>query len=79
VSEFLVFTVSGIIVAWPPVIVSFIVHHWRIRLYIDKRVNDQTSDIRKMTGAQTGAIRQMTDAQTAELTRRPRWRRRRRA
>jgi hypothetical protein len=77
VNDFLVFTVSGIIVAWPPVIISFIVHHWRIRLYIDRRIDGQTGDIRQMTARQTGDIRQMTDAQTRALTRRRHWWRRR--
>lgn len=72
-NDFLVFTVSGIIVAWPPVIISFIVHHWRIRLYIDRRIDGQTGDIRQMTSRQTGDIRQMTDAQTRMLTRRRHW------
>jgi hypothetical protein len=73
VNDFLVFTVSGVIVAWPPVIISFIVHHWRIRLYIDRRIDGQTGDIRQMTSHQTGDIRQMTDAQTRTLTRRRHW------
>ena len=72
-NDFLVFTVSGVIVAWPPVIISFIVHHWRIRLYIDRRIDGQTGDIRQMTSHQTGDIRQMTDAQTRTLTRRRHW------
>lgn len=76
-NDFLVFTVSGIIVAWPPVIISFVVHHWRIKLYIDKRTQDQTRDIRQLTSRQTGDIRQMTDAQTRALTGRRRRRLRR--
>jgi hypothetical protein len=82
VSQFWQFTVSGIVVAWVPMFIGFAVHHWRIRLYIDRRTAAQTRVIRQLTELQTGDIRQLTEAQTRELAadeRRRRLRRRTRA
>lgn len=68
--EFWLLTLSGIVVTWPPLILAFVVHHWRIRLYIDRRTTSQTQDIRHLTDIQTADIKAITDAQTARLTRR---------
>lgn len=74
-SEFWAFTLSGIIVAWVPLAVGFIVQHWRLRVYIDKKTKGQTSDIKRMTDIQTGDIIAITDEQTAQLKPRRRLRR----
>ena len=71
-SAFWQFTLSGMAVAWPPLILAFLVHHWRIRLYIDKRTASQTKDIRQMTDIQTADIRAITADQAAKLIRRRR-------
>ena len=74
-SEFWVFALSGMVVAWPPIIISFVVHHWRIKVYIDKKTRAQTGDIRRLTDYQTEDIKAITDLQTAKLTDRRRLRR----
>lgn len=70
--EFWAFTLSGIMVAWPPVIIGFIAHHWRIKLYIDKRTAAQTATISRLTDNQTADIKTLTDRQTETLTERRR-------
>lgn len=67
-SEFWTFTISGIIVAWVPLAVGFIVQHWRLRVYIDKRTTGQTIDLTRLTDCQTQDIKAITDKQTATLT-----------
>lgn len=67
-NEFLIFTLSGIIVAWVPLVIGFVVQHWRLRVYIDKRTSSQTGDIRQLTDIQTADIAAMTDRQTQTLT-----------
>lgn len=59
-SEFLIFTISGAIVGWIPLLVGFVVQHWRLRVYIDRRTNTQTSDI-------NGHVQDVTTTQTREL------------
>lgn len=78
-SEFWTFTLSGVIVAWPPIIIGFLAHHWRIKVYIDKRTSQQTGAIARMTDCQTEDIQTITDRQTQALIPRRRLRRRSRA
>ena len=78
-SEFWTFTLSGVIVAWVPIAVGFIVHHWRIKVYINRQAEQQTGDVRRLTDCQTQDIKTITNQQTEALTGSPRRRRRRRA
>lgn len=75
-SEFWIFTTSGAIVAWAPLAVGFVVSHWRLRVYIDRRTTNQTGDIQTITREQTGTIKTLTAQQTAALLRPRRARRR---
>jgi hypothetical protein len=59
-SEFWIFTLSGAVVAWVPLLVGFVVQHWRLRVYIDRRTNTQTSAI-------NGHVQDVTTTQTREL------------
>ena len=66
-SDFWVFTLSGAIVSWVPLLIGFVWHSKVMKRYIDRAVTNQNSTIEDITRDQTQDIAHLTEAQTEKL------------
>lgn len=64
------YTLSGLVVSLPTVIVTVWVSHRSLRSHIDKRTDAQTGDIKGITDAQTNIL---LSKRRAAMWRRWRW------
>ena len=61
------FTLSGVIVGWVPILVGFVIHHVKIKAFIVRTTSDQDEKIEALTAQQTNVIKALTSSQTAEI------------
>lgn len=66
-NDFWTFTISGVIVAWPPLVIGFVAHHVKIKKFITQTTDDQDAKIAQITKDQTLVIRKITSDQTRQL------------